>query len=369
MASPLVKLSAEEAEKTLLAELEEIETEDIDLTTVEGREMYAVRMSEIQAALALMQRVLLKQGLEEGFVEEATQVLAKIESLAPSDNMFMVPSWFVDVRTGDPAIFIFPTNPSDALGSGLIDDVFTPNGLWYSRTTVYPISAILARVYPLPNFKKGDIVPTPVWQVTDCEWLARLNSQALHLYHFDETFPEGRKPEALPEPKEDESARADTGTPATPTTSSSQKEKNTKLAQFRQAVEIKYTPEKYFEDIKVTVDSFLCNEVFFLLQTLQVRYVAVFKALVSRIYGEQLLREQTIAAAIQEFLDMRKGFGESVEGSMWDNVPWWFWLIIAIIGGAVIIMFFFAMLFSGGGGNGAQGITDTINTVRQLGGI
>jgi hypothetical protein len=351
MASPLVKVSAEEAEKALLAELEEIETQDIDLTTQEGREMYAVRMSEIQAALALMQRVLLKQGLEEGFVEEATKVLGKITELEPSENMFMVPSWFVDVRTGDPAIFVFPTNPSDALGEGVIDDVFTPNGLWYSKTTVYPISAILARVYPLPNFKKGDIVPTPVWQITDCEWTARLNSQALMLYHFDDTFDEGKSisdkiAEVLAHAEE---AEADGKTPTTPTTAG----KTTKLAAFRKAVEEKYTPEKYFEDIKVTVDSFLCNEVFFLLQTLNVRYVAVFKALVSRIYGEQLLREQTIAAAIQEFLDMRKGFGESVEGSIWDKIPWWFWLIIALIGAVVVIMVVFAGLFGGDGQNAA----------------
>lgn len=372
-------------QKELLDKLEEIEEDEkIDLLTEEGRELYAVRMSEIQAGLELMQRVLLKHGLEGGFIEETTRILEQIEEMEPTEGMCMVPSWFVDVRTGNPAVFIFPTNPSDALGEATTEDVYTPNGLWFAKASVYHISAILARVFPLPNYKKGEVVPTPVWQVYDCVWVARLNAQALHLYHFDEGAPWGRKApktEALPEPEEP--ARAEPlvcegcGKKFDTKKKVEIHEKKCKKAlkkvkdaaldvaidkgetvspkTLKQALDDKYTPEKYFEDIKVTVDQFKCNEVFFLLQTLQVRYVAVFSQLVRRIYGEQLLREMTIAAALEEYLNMRKGFGESVTeswlGKLSDKV-----IIIFVIGVFALAAMFVWLAFTSGEQNVATGI-------------
>ena len=354
-----VKTTVDDVQGELLKRLEEIEEdESLDLTTYEGRERYARRMSEIQAALELMQRVLLKQGLEGGFIQETTEILEEIREMEPTPNMGMVPSWFVDVRTGNPAVFVFPTTPNDALGEGNVQDVYTPNGLWYSKAQVFHISAILARVFPLPNYVKGDIVPTPVWQVYDCAWMARLNSQALHLYRFDESAPFGKTASTPELPAPAKPARAkkgkksdvpegvdivETGEAASPKT-------------LREILAEKYTPEKYFEDIKVTVDAFKCNEVFFLLQTLQVRYVAVFSQLVKRIYGEQLLREMTIAAALEEYLNMRKGFGESISdgilSKLSDNA-----IIVLIIGifGLAAVFLFLAMQ-GNGGDNGTTGM-------------
>lgn len=352
----------EQIEKEMIQKLEEIEEdESIDLMTDEGREIYAKRMSEIQAGLELMQRVLLKHGLEGGFIEETTRVLEQIEEMEPTQSMSLVPSWFVDTRTGNPAIFVFPTNPSDAMGEPSTEDVYTPNGLWYAKAQVYHVSAILARVFPLPNYKRGEIVPTPVWQVYDCAWVSRLNAQAMHLYRFDEEVPWGLKAPSVPEPppepapepdkkskkkgKEspaEEAAKAavDTGTAAKPKT-------------LGEIMKQKYTPEKYFEDIKVTVDAFKCNEVFFLLQTLQVRYVAVFSQLVRRIYGEQLLREMTIAATLEEYLNMRKGFGESISDSWFSKLSDKVLAILLICVFGLAGLFLFLAFTSGG--NGQEG--------------
>lgn len=369
-----IKTTTGDVQGELLKRLEEIEEdESLDLTTKEGRDRYARRMSEIQAALELMQRVLLKQGLEGGFIDETTQVLEEIRQMEPTPNMGMVPAWFVDVRTGNPAVFIFPTSPNDALGEGNVQDVYTPNGLWYSKAQVYHISAILARVFPLPNYVKGDIVPTPVWQVYDCAWVARLNSQALHLYRFDESVPFGKPSRAeIPAPTVEslpatkgKGKKKGKGVAVPEATSIVESGVAASPKTLKSILAEKYTPEKYFEDIKVSVDAFKCNEVFFLLQTLQVRYVAVFSQLVKRIYGEQLLREMTIAAALEEYLNMRKGFGESVSDGILtklsDNV-----LIVLLIGLFGLGAIFLWMAMNNADTNGTSII---IEGIKMLGSI
>jgi len=272
----------------------------------------------------------------------------------------------VDVRTGNPAIFIFPTTPADAMGEGVKEDVYTPNGLWYAQAPVFPVSGILARVFPLPNYKAGEIVPTPVWQIYDCAWTSRLNAQALHLYHFDENVPWGRRvtaaaaqapalPAPAPQPARADDVKTKKGKKGKPGKVERVLGKSLQTGQppapknLLDVIKEKYTPEKYFEDIKLTVDAFKCNEVFFLLQTLQVRYVTVFSQLVKRIYGEQLYREMTIAAALEEYLNMRKGFGESVSESwlskLSDKV-----LIVLFIGFFCIAALLLWLTLSGNGG-------------------
>lgn len=348
-------------QKELIQQLEDIEQdESIDMLTQEGRDMFATRMSQIQAAIELMQRVLLKHGLEGGFVDETTKILAEIQEMQPTEAMSLVPAWFVDARTGNPAVFIFPTNPADAMGEPSVDEVYTPNGLWFAKAPIYHISAILARVFPLPNYKAKEIVPTPVWQVTDCAWLSRLNAQALHLYHFDESVPWG----ANYKPK---TADAEDVVVEDKKKGKSKKDKKTKGkgdALVEEAISTgeaappksltavlkeKYTPEKYFEDIKVTVDQFKCNEVFFLLQTLQVRYVAVFSQLVRRIYGEQLQREMTIAAALEEYMDMRKGFTESVTDHWFTKISEKVLIVLLLVVAAVSIVIMILIFGSVGG--------------------